>query len=110
MMKLYQSMVLFVCARGRGRDSCDELWEFGVALKLFFDGNLMCLGRFDSSLRIWKSNGFVNRRGKESYRNFLHPSGVRITLSGAPGDDAKHYQEPVREAQGRLSQTCNRTR
>ena len=23
----------------------------------------------------------------------LHPSGVKITLSGAPGDDAKHYQE-----------------
>jgi hypothetical protein len=22
-----------------------------------------------------------------------HPSDVKITLSGAPGDDAKHYQE-----------------
>jgi predicted RNase H-like HicB family nuclease len=25
--------------------------------------------------------------------NFLHPSGVKITLSGGPGDDAKHYHE-----------------
>jgi predicted RNA binding protein YcfA (HicA-like mRNA interferase family) len=38
-------------------------------------------------------HGFVNRGGKGSHRNLLHPSGVRITLSGAPGDDAKHYQE-----------------
>jgi len=40
-----------------------------------------------------EKHGFVNRGGKGSHRNFLHPSGVRITLSGAPGDDAKHYQE-----------------
>ena len=37
--------------------------------------------------------GFVNRGGKGSHRNFLHPRGVRITISGSPGDDAKHYQE-----------------
>jgi len=37
--------------------------------------------------------GFVDRGGKGSHRNFLHPSGVRITLSGRPGDDAKRYQE-----------------
>ena len=37
--------------------------------------------------------GFVNRGGKGSHRNFLHPSGVRVTLSGRPGDDAKRYQE-----------------
>jgi len=24
---------------------------------------------------------------------FLHPAGVRVTLSGRPGDDAKRYQE-----------------
>jgi predicted RNA binding protein YcfA (HicA-like mRNA interferase family) len=40
-----------------------------------------------------EKNGFVNRGGKGSHRNFLHPSGVKITLSGGPGDDAKHYQE-----------------
>jgi predicted RNA binding protein YcfA (HicA-like mRNA interferase family) len=37
--------------------------------------------------------GFVNRGGKGSHRNFTHPQGVRVTLSGSSGDDAKHYQE-----------------
>jgi len=37
--------------------------------------------------------GFVNRGGKGSHRNFTHPKGVRITISGSTGDDAKHYQE-----------------
>jgi predicted RNA binding protein YcfA (HicA-like mRNA interferase family) len=37
--------------------------------------------------------GFADRGGKGSHRNFLHPSGVRVTLSGRPGDDAKRYQE-----------------
>lgn len=37
--------------------------------------------------------GFVNRGGKGSHRNFTHPKGLRVTLSGGPGDDAKHYQE-----------------
>ncbi len=37
--------------------------------------------------------GFIDRGGKGSYRNFLHPIGVKITLSGNPGDDAKPYQE-----------------
>ena len=37
--------------------------------------------------------GFVNRGGKGSHRNFTHPKGVRVTLSGGSGDDAKHYQE-----------------
>ena len=27
------------------------------------------------------------------HRNFLHPKGMKTTLSGAPGDDAKYYQE-----------------
>ena len=37
--------------------------------------------------------GFVNRGGKGSHRNFIHPLGWRVLLSGNPGDDAKHYQE-----------------
>ena len=37
--------------------------------------------------------GFINRGGKGSHRNFTHPKGVRVTISGAAGDDAKHYQE-----------------
>ncbi len=40
-----------------------------------------------------KKAGFVNRGGKGSHRNFLHPSGAIITISGKFGDDAKPYQE-----------------
>ena len=39
--------------------------------------------------------GFIDRGGKGSHRNFTHPKGVRVTLSGGSGDDAKHYQERV---------------
>jgi predicted RNA binding protein YcfA (HicA-like mRNA interferase family) len=37
--------------------------------------------------------GFVNRGGKGSHRNFSHPKVARpLTISGAYGDDARHYQ------------------
>jgi predicted RNA binding protein YcfA (HicA-like mRNA interferase family) len=43
--------------------------------------------------------GFVNRGGKGPHRNFEHPKGPRVTLSGQTGDDAKPYQErEVRKA------------
>jgi predicted RNA binding protein YcfA (HicA-like mRNA interferase family) len=37
--------------------------------------------------------GFVNRGGKSSHRNFIHPTGPRVTISGQPGHDALPYQE-----------------
>ena len=37
--------------------------------------------------------GFIDRGGKGSHRNFKHPDGSRITISGNPGDDARPYQE-----------------
>jgi predicted RNA binding protein YcfA (HicA-like mRNA interferase family) len=37
--------------------------------------------------------GFVNRGGRGSHRNYIHPRGLRVTLSGQPGADARHYQE-----------------
>jgi len=40
-------------------------------------------------------NGFVNRGGKGSHRNFEHFSGYRVTISGNPGDDARKYQEKI---------------
>ena len=40
-----------------------------------------------------ESAGFVNRGGKGSHRNFTHPRGLRVTVSGHAGDDAKAYQE-----------------
>ena len=37
--------------------------------------------------------GFVNRRGKGSHRNYVHPRLSKpITISGRLGDDAKQYQ------------------
>ena len=37
--------------------------------------------------------GFIDRGGKGSHRNFTHPKGVRVTLSGGSGNNSKHYQE-----------------
>jgi predicted RNA binding protein YcfA (HicA-like mRNA interferase family) len=44
-------------------------------------------------IRDLERAGFTNRGGKGSHRNFEHPVGVRTTISGSPGDDAKQYQE-----------------
>lgn len=44
-------------------------------------------------IRDLEKAGFINRGGKGSHRNFKHPSGLKITISGKPGDDAKRYQE-----------------
>ena len=36
---------------------------------------------------------FENRGGKGNHRNFLHKNvSEPITISGNPGDDARHYQ------------------
>jgi len=40
-----------------------------------------------------KKAGFADRGGKGSHRNFTHPCGAKITLSGSVSDDAKRYQE-----------------
>ena len=48
--------------------------------------------------------GFINRGGKGSHRNYIHPKGVAITISGKLGDDAKHYQEKEIEAKIKESQ------
>ncbi|MEA3467677.1 MAG: type II toxin-antitoxin system HicA family toxin [Thermodesulfobacteriota bacterium] len=37
--------------------------------------------------------GFCNRGGKGSHRNYIHPKGIAITISGKLGVDAKKYQE-----------------
>lgn len=54
-------------------------------------------------IRKLKKTGFIDRGGKGNHRNFKHPAGIKITISGNPGDDAKQYQErevarAVREA------------
>jgi predicted RNA binding protein YcfA (HicA-like mRNA interferase family) len=42
-----------------------------------------------------EQNGFTNRGGKGSHRNFEHFSGFRVTISGKLGDDAQKYQEKI---------------
>jgi len=42
-----------------------------------------------------KMAGFVNRGGKGSHRNFIHVSGIVLTIAGNLGDDAKPYQEKL---------------
>lgn len=44
-------------------------------------------------IRELERAGFRNRGGKGSHRNYLHPKGMRVTLSGTPGNDAKKYVE-----------------
>jgi predicted RNA binding protein YcfA (HicA-like mRNA interferase family) len=45
-------------------------------------------------IRDLEQAGFVDRGGKGSHRNFIHPKVSRpVTISGGPGDDAKQYQE-----------------
>ena len=40
-----------------------------------------------------ESAGFINRGGKGSHRNYKHPEGINITISGKLNSDAKPYQE-----------------
>jgi predicted RNA binding protein YcfA (HicA-like mRNA interferase family) len=47
--------------------------------------------------------GFDNRGGKGSHRNFLHPRGIRVTISGNLGDDARRYQE--KEVEHRIKES-----
>jgi len=37
--------------------------------------------------------GFINRGGKGNHKNYEHPKGIRVTISGKIGDDVKPYQE-----------------
>lgn len=50
-------------------------------------------------IRELERAGFENRGGRGSHRNYEHPAGGRVTVSGQEGDDAKPYQErAVRQA------------
>ena len=44
-------------------------------------------------ISMLEMSGFSNRGGKGSHRNFLHSSGVKVTVSGKLGSDALKYQE-----------------
>jgi predicted RNA binding protein YcfA (HicA-like mRNA interferase family) len=50
--------------------------------------------RIRDLIRDLERAGFVNRGGKGSHRNFVHPMLRKpITISGNDNKDAKHYQE-----------------
>ncbi len=44
-------------------------------------------------ISMLEKSGFTNRGGKGSHRNFLHPSGVKVTISEKLGNDVIKYQE-----------------
>ena len=44
-------------------------------------------------IRDLERANFINRGGRGDHRNFEHAKGMRVTLSGQLGDDAKPYQE-----------------
>lgn len=44
-------------------------------------------------IEMLEAAGFLDRGGKGSHRNYVHPGGSRpVTISGKSGDDAKRYQ------------------
>ncbi|MGO8897955.1 MAG: type II toxin-antitoxin system HicA family toxin [Isosphaeraceae bacterium] len=60
-------------------------------------------------IRDLERAGFVDRGGKGDHKNFEHPRGLRVTLSGKAGQDAKPYQEKKSAAPSRMS-SCERQR
>ena len=86
--------MLVLRARRRNRDVRSKRNAFWRCFEVLPSDDIVDVPRKIRQLMAdLEKNGFVNRGGKGSHRNFLHPSGVKITLSGGPGDDAKHYQE-----------------
>lgn len=66
----------------------------GIIVVLFF-----MPPKLKKLIKKLQAAGFIDRGGKGSHRNFTHPTGVKVTLSGNSGDDAKPYQErAVRKA------------
>jgi len=54
-------------------------------------------------IKMLESAGFTNRGGKGSHRNYKHPKGFNVTISGKLNSDAKPYQEKdVKKALGRV--------
>jgi len=50
-------------------------------------------------IRDLEKTGFVNKGGKGSHRNFVHPMLKKpVTISGNDNEDAKHYQEKAVQA------------
>ncbi|MBT8420116.1 MAG: type II toxin-antitoxin system HicA family toxin [Gammaproteobacteria bacterium] len=54
-------------------------------------------------IRDLEKAGFVKKGGKGGHKNYQHPKGQRVTISGQSGHDAKPYQE--REVRNKISES-----
>jgi len=73
-----------------------SLPEFKKHILIFwyhFDTILLMPRKIKQLIKELEKAGFINRGGKESHRNFIHPKGIPTTISGKIWDDAKPYQE-----------------
>jgi predicted RNA binding protein YcfA (HicA-like mRNA interferase family) len=74
---------------------CDLIWAFYAATikcsTIVISYNMP--KKIRELIAMLTKAGFKNRGGKGSHRNFLHPSGVKMTISGKSGADALKYQE-----------------
>jgi predicted RNA binding protein YcfA (HicA-like mRNA interferase family) len=62
-----------------GRNAREEAATFFAGF--IRDGMMSMPRKLRQLIADLEKHGFVNRGGKGSHRNFLHPNGVRITLS-----------------------------
>ncbi len=54
----------------------------------------ICRKKIRELIKNLEAAGFINRSGKGSHRNFVHPKVSKpITIAGKQGNDAKSYQE-----------------
>ena len=70
--------------------------HMGIARRLRYRGSVDSSSmprKIRELIRDLRRARFVNRGGKGSHRNYEHPKGIRVTVSGQLGDDAKPYQE-----------------
>lgn len=56
--------------------------------------------------RMLMKAGFRREEGKGSHRHYIHELGIKVTISGQKGADAKKYQEKdvmeaIKAAEGR---------
>ena len=64
--------------------------------------------RLRELIRELEATEFLNRGGRGSHRNFVHPQVARpVTLAGREGGDAKAYRRRRSDLRfGRLSSEC----
>ena len=67
--------------------------EGGYSTGIFSSLNCGLAPKLRQLIGDLEAAGFVNRGGKGSHRNYVHPKVVKpVTISGGTGDDAKRYQ------------------